>query len=478
MLMLMLVIVVLAVALASTCAKRKWEKIVQSRVFVMPTSPSAQTFQTLLRGVDTSFFMVPDVPVVFVFREDKINFSQLYEGLVRTLNQLPIAAGRVRLGQEALEISCENSSGCLLEFIVREEEDCPPIDLPASAYIRFGIADPLIPQEPFGRPLLSATLTHFKQGCCLYVKFNHALFDGFSMVQFMHLWDQETTTPTTTTTFAMDCNHAYPTNIHIPVTKQDLASKMTISGAISFLLGISWKYYTDQVVDFEFTLEQWTQLKTELSNQLQPGEWISSYEAMMGLALQCQTNTERKDLFTKVIINIRARSALYAENYLGNALGMHTYQALQSDTAAQSALRLHDSLRTCLLAENLIELERTNAIPQQLETHRPSALWGRLLGGRLDVVERARYVFGWEQSVLYGGVIINSWVGYDWTKVQFATKQTSASFIKVPLFRSPRQLLIVPMTNSKFVLRASMRPSNMLEFKKRMLASNQPMRIV
>lgn len=472
MLLLLVLVVVLAVALASTCAKRKWEKLVRARVFVAPTSPSALAFQTVLRGVDTSFFMIPDVPVVFVFREDKIDFARLCEGLSRTLDQLPIAAGRVRMGEQLLEISCQGSAGCLLEHIVREDEDCPQVDLPAGEYVRFGIADPLAPQEPFGRPLLLATLTHFKQGCCLYVKFNHSLFDGFSMVQFMHLWSQETTAGTTNTEFAMDCNHAYPDNVHVAVSKQDLACKMTVGGAIHFLLAISWKYYSDQVVDFEFTLEQWTRLKSELSAQLQPGEWISSYEAMMGLALQCQTNTERRDLFTRVIVNIRARSALYAGNYFGNALGMHTYQALQSDTAAQAALRLHDSLRTCLLPENLSELERTSAIPQVLETHRPSPLGGKLLGGRLGLVERARYVAGWEQGILHGGVITNSWVGYDWTKVQFGTSQTSASFMKVPLFRSPRQLLIAPITTSTFVLRVSMRPSDMQAFKKRMLASN------
>jgi hypothetical protein len=68
-------------------------------------------------------------------------------------------------------------------------------------------------------------------------------------------------------------------------------------------------------------------------------------------------------------------------------------------------------------------------------------------------------------------VVVNSWVGYPWTKVNFGLEQ-DASFMRVPpSFRSPRQINVAPVSDTLFCLRASLRPWEMRKFKQYLLES-------
>ena len=87
--------------------------------YVLPSDPQAQGYRTELTGFDVSFFLLNDVPVIWVWKDRWIDYTALRSGLVKTLNRIPAAAGRIRAGDSVIEISVLESDGAVLEF-----QDC------------------------------------------------------------------------------------------------------------------------------------------------------------------------------------------------------------------------------------------------------------------------------------------------------------------------------------------------------------------
>jgi len=444
----------------------RWKRVSTRSTYVLPTDESALAFTTELQGVDTGFFLVPDVPVVWIWRTDKLDFEHLKLGLQRTLNRIPIAAGKLVIGSEKLEITMKGSRGCYIRHQLRETEAMPSSSAPSSAWSKYGIFDTLIPAEPFDRPFLCATLTHFKTGSCLYVNFSHALMDGAAMSMFMQVWSFETnavasrdsaSTTTQEPPKDVDCDHHFR-GTTVKLDKDDESRYMSFFQAIQFIRAIAWNYYTQQVVDFEFNSDTWGKIKDQVHQGLDKGQWVSSYEAIMGLVLSCigaaRTQNGHTKTDVRAIVNIRGRSSLFSPRYFGNALGMHEFTVGSTAASSEVARDLHDTLRDALKA--VTPLEKAVLIPQHFETHRPTPVIGRLFGGRLDYVQRARYVLGWERSSVSDSYIINSWVGYPWLEVQFATGKDADEMRVPPAFRSPRQSFVCPIAKDKYQLRVSL----------------------
>lgn len=104
-----------------------------------------------------------------------------------------------------------------------------------------------------------------------------------------------------------------------------------------------------------------------MQSELSEGQWVSSFEAIMGLAVRGITEADEKDLETRAIVNLRGRSDVFTPNYCGNGFGFHEFTAKQTDSAAQTALNLHDSLRLALKSD-LHSIEKFALIPEQVST--------------------------------------------------------------------------------------------------------------
>ena len=444
-------------------------------VYVKPTTEEARDFSTELTGSDVSFFLVNDVPVVWVWKNRWIDFENLRIGMERTLNRIPAAAGRIIVGKNGgLEISNHNTEGCLLEFQERSGF-LPSDDVGSNIWSKYGFSEPLIPLEPFGRALISAKLTHFRDGCSLFVNFSHVLTDGDAMVKFMQIWSWETGLASNSISILpkenpeeVDCDHRLRKIEGVPTEfdQKDYDKKLTLMQVLKFMAKVPIITATDEVCDFEFSNEQWQATKNLVQKELGQKQWVSSYEAIMGVILKCLAEADGVDTIRgRVVVNIRGRSKLFPKNYFGCGLSAHEFENISTqEPPSKIAFALHESLRAGI--EDMKEMEKLHLLPESIGAHKCGMI-GSLLGGRLGMVERARYLSVWEKNISEDNCVINSWVGYPWLSVNFGLDSSKgADYIRLPaFFRFRRHVHIYPKTDNAFFLRMQLPKETMDRFK-------------
>lgn len=457
-------------------------------VMVTPTTDAAGAYETELNNLDSAFFLVPDVPVVWVWKTEQLDFERLRMGLQRTLNRIPTAAGRIRAGKNRMMVSNVGSAGCLLEL--QKDKRMPDEDAHSSAWCKYGVLEPIIPREPIDVPLVTATLTHFDEGgSSLYVRFSHVLMDGASMVAFMQMWSWETglahySAETLKHTLPAqsppqpECSHALPAK-DIPLSTVDLEQRLTLFRTLRFFAMVCYNRVMDEVADFEFTLESWDELKRSVQQNLPKGSWVSSYEAFMGLVLQSMAKAEKRETYeARAVVNIRGRSPLFCKEYFGVGLSVHKMEGLPvDDNASTTAHAIHKSLREAL--KDTTEMEKLVKLPEAFGAI-DTGLMGRLLDGRERAIDRARFLAVWENCIAENKCVINSWVGYPWLEMNFGMEGGKASrpnYMRVPPeFRFRRHIHIAPVSETRFQLRMQLPAALMADFRRELAASGFPFR--
>lgn len=437
-------------------------------MFVRPNASCAMDFETDLNGFDTSFFGVKDVPICLAWREKDIQFEALRRGLERTLNRIPIAAGRVIRGKTKLQISNKGSAGCLLEF----ETFAQPMPNDGSVYeawAKFGVAGPPIPShylEPFGRPLISAKLVEFSDGCALYINFSHTLFDAESCMRFMQVWSWEAanlTFPKNRQIFpaenpgAFDCNHILPSNRMRHFLPQ-ISNRLSVWETLQFIVAFPITEAIDEVLDLEFPIQQATTLKSSILKQLQPGQWISSFEGLVATVLKCisQSETSSKLLYGHVVTNMRGKSQLFTSDYFGVAVSTNEFAIETDQTVPSMTLALHDHLR-----RGIKEISAMEAIVLTGDHFKAAET------GRFGMFKRLRNMRVWKKLFFEKDrYLFNSWAGYDWLNASFGCG-AKADLMRVDSkFSARRQVLIFPRSANFLQLRIQLPPNKMTVFKK------------
>jgi hypothetical protein len=452
---------------------------IATRVFVQPTTHEARNFTTELNGLDSGFFLLGEVPIVWVWKEKKLDFELLRQGLQRVLNRVPIAAGRVRAGARAMEVTTVGSEGVLFEFQLAKT--MPSEEDTADAWKTFGPPSPMIPLEPIAVPLIHATLTHFESGgCSLFVRFSHLLTDGSGMVSFMHLWSWETALATnsddalstalpSSSPSDVICGHQLRSGLDSSdLAQKDLDGRLTIAQTFKFMLSFVRISVTDEVADFEFTLDQFNELKRTVQSNLSKDQWVSSYEAFMALVLKSLAKADGKsNIDTAAVVNIRGRSKLFPQNYFGVGLSVHEIKGLNTtESVAKTAFALHESLRNGL--EEMTAMEKLVLIPEKWQASNLGSL-GSLLNGREGMLSRARYLTVWEKCISEDCTVINSWYGYPWLEINFGLlggKESRPNFMRIPKeFRFRRHIHLAPKSESILQLRMQLPSSTMSKFR-------------
>ena len=462
------------------------------QAWVQPSSHEARNYRTPLNGPDSAFFLLGDVPVVWAWKHHRLDFETLKQGLRRTLNRVPTAAGRVRASTKgSMVISNVSSDGCLLEFQLAKR--MPSEDASTAEWAAYGPGEPLIPMEPIEVPLVTATLTHFSEGgCCLFVRMSHLLTDGAGVVKFMQMWSWETaqvavcSSPLPAQRPAdLCCDHDLSSKKANapPLEKEDLDLRLTLPQVLKFFRLAFLTKATDDVADFEFDVQAMENLKKNAQRSLGEGKWVSSYEAFMALALSCLAQAEGKSsIGTRAVVNIRGRSKLFDDNYFGVGLSVHEAEDIPTGTGcvADTAWALHESLRQGL--KEMTKMEKVVLIPEHFQASSTSFL-GSLLGGRELMADRARYLSVWDNCITKDLPVINSWVGYPWFELNFGLQggpeASRPDFMRVPPeFRFRRHVHLSPKSATVYQLRMQLPKALMEKFRATFKASGFPFREV
>jgi hypothetical protein len=411
---------------------------------------------------------VKDVPVCLVWKGQCINFDDLRRGLEQTLNRIPLVAGRVNRGERTLQISNKASRGCLLKY-ERFADEMPGAEAGDGAWAKFGVAEPFIPShylEPFGRPLVSAKLVHFSDGCALYVNFSHTIFDADSCVKFLNVWSCETerwATESRGPTFpALDpgpinCDHVLSPHKDYTFTMKG-SSRMRLTDAIQLMIALPIIDATDEIADFEISLRQWNTLRSSVLKQLEPGQWVSSYEAMMATIMNCiaKSDPSSKLFHGHVLTNLRGRSRLFANNYFGVAISTNVFSIRREELASSLAFTLHQLLQK--------GIQDVSAMEEIVMT---GVHFDAAKTGRFGILQRVRNMGYWRKIfVERNRYLFNSWLGFNWLDVSFGCG-AKADFLRVnPKFSARRLVFIFPRSADSIQLRIQLPRKQMPAFRK------------
>jgi hypothetical protein len=216
----------------------------------------------------------------------------------------------------------------------------------------------------------------------------------------------------------------------------------------------------DEICDFEFTQEEWNRMKVEIGKEMTPpDEWVSSYEAIMALLLECLPQKKTRTQEGYALVNLRGRSEAIPLNYMGVGIVFAPFSLPAQANVAERALALHKELRARL--SNVASLEKEFSFPDVLKREKT---------GRFNHFTRLRLLTRWRDAFFGHHVVLNSWVGQPWLEVTFGTGER-ASFLRVhPKFGARRMLLLFPRDATTLVLRVQLPSKEMSHFRSKLLA--------
>jgi shikimate O-hydroxycinnamoyltransferase len=422
------------------------------RVFVQPTTESARQFKTPLRGSDSGFIFVLDVPIAFVFPNVQLSPDVLRRALAKTLDLFAPAASRIvrengNFFFSDLAFSCQDSPGAVFEF-EQYAGDMPSEKAHANQWSRhFTESTFRFLSEPIGIPLFTARLTHFADGgSVLAVTIAHALADGSAIISFLQTWSHLCGLEANAE-IVLPREMPIPPVIYRPLKINGLPNKKdsrdlhnrfhTVRGGARALVMNT----TDAVVDFYLSKNDLAEFKRKLSEDIPKPEWISSYEALMSALLRALATSERRGEMTcRAMINIRGRSHAAPLGYFGNAITFHRFKLKNQGSVSETALAFHNSLRAAL------------DDPDGLDQPHFAAERYLQKGAFRNMLDRSRWVT-FLTSLLYCHPIVNSWVGFDWFDLDFGTGGIQPSYMRVaPSFRHRRHIHVFPASRDGEVM--------------------------
>lgn len=424
-------------------------------VHVRASAPKARQFETSLNGYDAAFFLAKDVPICLEWKSARaIEFDDLRRGLERALDRVPIVAGRVVVRGRDLQVSTTGSAGCLLQY---ERLNCNAPDLTSSrgAWRRYGVPQPLVPAyitEPFGRPLLSARLARFSDGCLLFITFSHAIFDGWSCTRFLEIWSWETARAAARDPVAElpaenpedpDCRHrrfAPADALQEPAS----SSRLTLWGALQLASLFPLRDVIDREAEIAFTRAEWEALTARVRGGLDGERRISSFEALVAHLAEgiVKIAPGAGEFHGQVITNLRGRSPLVAPNHFGVAIPANMFRMERDAPVQHKAWQLHETLRQGLAERSALEAQVV--VP---DTH------GAGLSGRFGMLRRVRNLGVFRDALLMRKPLFNSWVNFDWRKVSFGCGTRANRLHVARSFSAPGMFFVYQTADDIFILR-------------------------
>jgi len=422
---------------------------------VRPSAPDARQFETPLNGYDAAFFFVKDVPICLEWRGARaIEFDDLRRGLERALDRVPIVAGRVVMRGRNLQASNAGSAGCLLQY-ERLDRKMPDLTSSRGAWRRYGVPLPLVPAhitEPFRRPLLSARLARFSDGCLLFITFSHAIFDGWSCTRFLEIWSWETARSAARDSASElpaenpidpDCRHRRfaPTDaLQVPAS----SSRLTRWGALQLASLFSLRNVIDREADIAFSRAEWEALTASVRGALDGERRISSFEALVAHLAEgiVKIAPGAGDFHGQVITNFRGRSPLVAPNHFGVAVPANTFRMEREAPVHHKARQLHDTLRQGLAERSALEAQIL--VPDK---------HGAGQSGRFGMLQRLRNLGLFRDALLMRRPLFNSWVSFDWRNGSFGCGTKPGRLHVARGFSAPGMFFVYQTADDSFVLR-------------------------
>lgn len=424
-------------------------------VHVRPTAPEARQFETQLNGYDAAFFFVKDVPTCLEWKDARaIEFDDLRRGLERALDRVPIVAGRIVSRGRDLLVTNAGSAGCLLQY-ERLDQKMPDLTSSRGAWRRYGVPRPLVPAhitEPFGRPLLSARLARFSDGCLLFITFSHAIFDGWSCTRFLEIWSWETARAAACDPAAElpaespedpDCRHrrfAPAEALQWPASCSCLTRWGALQLASLFLL----RDAVDRETDIAFSRAEWEALTASVRGALDGERRISSFEALVAHLAEgiVKIAPGAGEFHGQVLTNLRGKSPLVAPNYFGVAIPANTFRMARSAPVHHKARQLHCTLRQGLAERSALEAQIL--VP---DTH------GAGQSGRFGMLSRLSNLGVFRDALLMRRPLFNSWVSFDWRKVSFGCGRRAGRLHVAGGFSATGMFFVYQAADDSFILR-------------------------
>ena len=219
-------------------------------------------------------------------------------------------------------------------------------------------------------------------------------------------------------------------------------------------LGVEKALRINHVADFRMSMRAYEAVKKRVSASLPKGQWVSSYEALMGTLLHALALADgTSDVRVRAVINMRGRSSLVPKDYFGCAIAAPAFTFKRPDSPTDTAAALHDSLRATL--EDTRALDAFHAVPERAGLHANYMLKSTRHVGLKQ----------WYDCVSRGTPLLNSWLAYDFLDLDFGCGARPSGMRVPSSFRFTRQIWAAALSAEELCVRVELEPSTMARFK-------------